>query len=373
MTMRTAAAEILELGTRHGALDLAHEAIAGGASLPTFRQRLTARLVGRELGGAFSFRRMFAGMQAGHLDGLEREVLEQSARDARENFDPQRVRVPWALFGRDLTAATANAGGYLVATDVGAAVDVLRPWSVTARAGLTFLEGLVGNLTLPRTTARVTAQWLATEATAATESQPTLGSIAMAPKFAAGYVEYSRQLDLQGPVEQYVRNELLRTVGTLIDAAVINGTGNAGQPLGLLNTAGLGSQSGASLAWSGVLNMKETVATANGNDAATAFLTTPAVREILEAREMVATSGRFVWAADEMAGRPGFVSTDVPAATLIAGDFSRIVLALWGTGPVVEVNPYANFAAGIRGARLIVACDVAVTHATAFCVATSVT
>lgn len=43
-------------------------------------------------------------------------------------------------------------------------------------------------------------------------------------------------------------------------------------------------------------------------------------------------------------------SNQVPSANLLFGDFNQVVIGEWGTLEI-EVNPYANFAAGIMGVR----------------------
>ena len=53
--------------------------------------------------------------------------------------------------------------------------------------------------------------------------------------------------------------------------------------------------SGTSFAWADTLDMQEKVATANGDDLAAAWLGDPATRTLLNGRERVATSGRFIW------------------------------------------------------------------------------
>ncbi len=368
---RGRAAEILNLGARHGLMDVAEDSIRRGDTVREFRAQLVKRLALREHGGTFSFGRMLEGMRGGKLTGIEAETLQETAKLARLTFDPQRVVIPWGLFARDLVAGTGAAGGYLVGTGVGEALDILRPWSVAARAGITIYENLRESITLPRTGTKVATNWFTTEATAASESTPALGSIGLSPKIGGGYLEISRQFSLQAAGEAYVRNELMRSVGSMVDATTFNGSGASGQPTGILNTAGIGSQSGTSLAWAGIVNMKETVATANGDDASLAYIGTSAVRELLELREKFTGAGP-IWNGDDVGGRPGFVTTDLPASTLICGDFSEVILGLWGAGIQIEVNPYANFPAGIIGARLLVGCDVAVKHAAALCVASSV-
>lgn len=371
---RNRAYEILMLARRHGLEDLGDQALAMGDSVSSFRTKLLSRLTTRELGGTFSFQRALSGMVSQGLDGLEREVAQETAKVAGVAFDPHKLVAPWGLFTRDLTTTVAGAGGYLAGVDTGEALDVLRPWSVTARAGITVLERLQASFVLPRTTAKSTAYWLVNQATNVTESTPSTGSVAFAPKEAGAYLEYSRNFALgtRAAGEQYIRRELLRTVGSLVDAAVLNGPGGAGEPLGLLNTAGIGSVTGTSLAHDDVANMKETVATANAPDESIAFLGTPAVRELLEIRERATGSG-FIWDNDQVASRPAHVSTDVPSATLICGAWSELILGLWGPGLEFSVNPYAGFKEGIIGARVMVACDVGVQHAAAFCAAGSIT
>lgn len=366
--------EIMELARRHGLADLGDAAITGGDSIAAFRTKLLSRLALRELGGTFSFRRALGCMSTAGLDGIEREVAQETAKAAGVPFDSHKMVMPWGLFQRDLTTETPGAAGYLVGAATDEALDVLRPWSVVARAGITIFERLSSSLLLPRTTSKAIAYWLANQATNITESTPATGQIAFEPKEAGAYIEFSRQFALQTRYagEQYVRRELLRTVGSLVDQAVLSGSGAAGQPTGLLNTAGIGTQSGTSLSYTGVCDMKEAAATANAPDEAIAFLGTPAVRQLLEVRERATGSG-FIWDDDRVASRPAHVTTDLPAATLIAGAWSELILGLWGPGVEFSVNPYAGFPQGIIGARVVVACDVAVAHAAAFTAASSIT
>lgn len=321
-------------------------------------------------GPQFSLARMITGMSQESLAGLEREQCQEWAHAAGTKFDPQRVQIPFSAL-RDLSKGTASAGGYLVGADTPDALDALRPWSVTARAGVQMEPGHVGDVLLPKITGTSTAYWLSSETSTVTASAQTIGQVAAAPKTVGVLVNFSRQLSLQANIDRFLRRELARTAATAIDQAVLNGSSAAGQPLGLLNTTGIGTQSGTSLAHSGVVAMKATVATANANDEAIAFIGTPAVRELLEARERAAGSG-YVWDNDRVASRPAYATTDMPSATLVCGDWSQITVPIWG-GIVVEINPYANFQAGTIAARLLVSLDVMVQHPDAFSVATSIT
>jgi hypothetical protein len=121
--------------------------------------------------------------------------------------------------------------------------------------------------------------------------------------------------------------------------------------------------------------MKQKSAEANVTDENIKFLSTPAVRQLLETRERATGGVRFVWDKDQIADRPAYVSTDVPSATMICGDFSLVYLGFWGAGLFLEINPNdpTGFKSGIIQARVLVSCDVAVLHPSAFIVASSIT
>lgn len=321
---------------------------------------------------AFSVTRMINAMGTGALRGtFEGEVAKDLATRAGNPFDENRVTLPLDLLAtRDMTSAGTSGSNYLVPSDIQPAADILRAVSVTARAGATVLPNLKGDTQIPRVTAASTANWLTTEATAATQSQATIGQISMTPKTVSAFVKLTRLLQLQSDVEGLVRRELLATIGEALDLAALNGPGTSGQPTGLLNTAGIQTQSGTSLGWAGITAMQRLAAVAKAEP--TAWVGTPAVRELLQKREVAAGSG-MVWTDNRMAGAPAITSTSVPAATLITGDWRNLVIGVWGAGPIVEVDPFSAFKSGIIGVRILLTCDVGLVHPAAFVVATSIT
>lgn len=317
-----------------------------------------------------SLSRTVLGLSRGELNGEDRECLEETARRHKQAFDPRRPIVDF----RDLSAAVASAGGYLKQTEVRDVVDILRPWSVTARAGLTVEIGLVGDVAFPKITVKSTPVWLNTETAQVSPSTPNISQVVLTPKQVGSVIAFSRQLAQQTNADRFVGRELLRTIGTAVDQAAINGSGTNGQPLGVLNTLGVQAQSGTTLN-AGTLTMKRRSAEANVNDASITFLSTPAVRELLESRERATGGGRFVWDKDQVADRPALVSTDALTATMLCGDFSLIYLGIWGQGFVLEINPFdsAGFKSGLIQGRMLVSCDCAVLHPSGFVVATAIT
>lgn len=267
----------------------------------------------------------------------------------------------------------ASAGGYLKQTEVREAVDILRPWSVTARSGMFIESGLVGDIAIPKVTVKSTPVWINLEASQISPSTPNISQTVLTPRQVGAVIVFSRQLAQQANADRVVGRELIGTIGTAIDQAAINGSGASGQPLGILSTAGVQVQAGTTLN-AGTATMKRKSAEANVTDESIRFISTPAVRELLEGRERATGSGRFVWDKDQVADRPAFVSTDVPTATMICGDFSLIYFGIRGQRFVLEVNPFdqISFKQGLIHGRMLVSCDLAVLHPPAFVVASSI-
>lgn len=252
-------------------------------------------------------------------------------------------------------------------------MDILRPWSVTARAGVTVLDNLQGNLELPRTVTKATATWQGVQGASVSAADAALGAVSLTPKTVIAVVDVSLQLLRQSSADAYLQRELLRTVGSAIDAAVLTGAGG-GEPLGIRNTPLVGTRSGSTLGQEEVLNMKETCATQNARDESISFVSTPAVREVLEGRDATTNGGVYVWRGDKVADRPAYVTTDCPSSTMFCGDFGDITLGMWGSGFQFDINGSGtNFNTGKVSVRVMAHVDVAVMHPSSWCISTSIT
>lgn len=330
--------------------------------------------------------------------GFELECSREIAKRSNTILDPNKFYVPFEVqgrqvaassrsfmtpaaqrqMGRDLTVGTASAGGNLVATDNMSFIEVLRNRSVAYRMGARRMAGMVGNVTVPRQTAAATAYWLSTEATAITESQQTFGQMALTPKTVGAYTEISRQLMLQSSpdAESIVTGDLGKVAGLALDIGVLRGSGSSGEPTGIVNTGGIGSVSGTSLAYAGVLEFQTDVATANVEPNRGGYVTTPSVAALMMQRVKFTSTASPLWEGNvwdgQMAGFGAMSSNQLAAATMLFGDWDQVVVAEWGVLQI-EVNPYANFQAGIIGVRAMVSVDVGLRYAAAFSLASSIT
>jgi len=315
--------------------------------------------------------------------GLELEASREIAKRLNKIPDEYSFFVPFEVQERqvqkrDLTVATAGAGGYLVETANMGFIELMRNRSVAFSMGAMRLAGLQGNVTIPRQSAAATAYWLSTEATAITESQQTFVQMALSPKTAGAYTEISRQLLLQSSpdAENIVTSDLAAVIALAIDLAVLNGSGAAGQPTGIINTSGIGAVTGPSLGYAGILEFQTDVASANVMPARGGYVTTPSVAALMMQRQRFTSTDTPLWAGNiwdgQMSGFPGMSSNQMPAATMLFGDWSKVVVAEWGTLEIA-VNPTANFQAGIIGVRAMYSVDVGVRLPAGFSLATAIT
>lgn len=273
---------------------------------------------------------------------------------------------------------TTTAGGYLVETINLSFIELLRNRTVAFRLGATVLSGLVGNVTIPKQTGAATAMWLTAETTQITEVEQTFGQLALNPHTIGGYTEISRLLLLQSSpdIEGIVNADLAAIVGIAVDQAVLSGPGSGGAPHGIIGLSGVGTAAGTTMALAGLLSAQATVGAANVVPVRGGWATTFVNSALLRARQEFSNTYSPLWYGSVwdgvMVGYPGLASNQVPTGDLIFGDWAQVVVAEWGVLEI-EVNPYANFQAGIIGVRAIMTVDVGVRYPGAFYVYTAVT
>jgi HK97 family phage major capsid protein len=373
---------------------LASQAVRNGASLDDFRAQVMEKLavaaptpaIGMTAAEQRRYNVRGAILAAASGDwskaGFEREASIAIAK--RNGSDPANggFFVPYEVQQRDMTSAGSSGSNYLVATDnlAGSFIDLLRARAVVAQLGATMLPGLVGNVTIPKQTAASTAYWLTNEATAITESQPTIGQLALTPKTVGAYTELSRLMLLQGTpaADRLVMDDFAKVLALAIDAAALTGPGSGGAPTGITATGSIGSVTGTSLAYAGMLEFQSDIAGNNALTTGCAYVTTPAVAALLAARVKFSSTASPLWDGSlidaNVCGFRGAATTQMTAAAMLFGDFSQVIIGEWGMLELAVSNSEGNnFKAGIVGVRAFQTVDVGVRNAGAFSLATSIT
>ena len=284
---------------------------------------------------------------------------------------------------RDLVANVFGAGGATVATELMVPIiEILRNRMKCFDFGVQTLTGLEGNVVIPRQTGAATAYSVA-ETQALTISTQTLDQIALTPRRVGAYNQYSKQLLLQSSidVENFVRDDLMKVLAIDIDRIILNGQGGNSEPLGIMNTAGIGSVVlGGPATWGSIVSMETTVATSNADIGEMGYLTTPTAKGRLKTLGKLPVGANVVatetlWGGmlgdgsndGEMNGYRAGSTNQIPNNQLLFGVFSQAILAMWG-GYDVVVNPYSlDINAEVR---ITVNCfiDVAIRHPQSFCV-----
>jgi HK97 family phage major capsid protein/HK97 family phage prohead protease len=396
---RTRIAAINALGEKHQMQDLARELIDGGRSLDDARAAVLDKLgstpmeqpirstdvTTNDVGLSDKETKRFSFIRA--LNYLANPGDAAARRDAEFEIEVGRaaakkyerssngIVVPNEVLRRDLTAGLPSAGGNLVADQLlsGSFIDLLRNRLALAGAGVTVLTGLQGNISIPRQSSASTAYWVG-ENVAPTESQQAVDQVNMTPKTVGAYVDYSRRLLLQSSidVEGMVRNDLTRVIALELDRVGLYGTGSSNQPLGLINTTGIGSQTITTYGtFDEYIGMETDVATANADAGSLRYIINAAARGALKstAKSSSAVAAGFVFENNEINGYPAIVSNQLQNNDAVFGDFSMMIMGMW-SGLDLTVDPYAGATAGTVRIIALQDVDFAVKQPGAFCYGT---
>lgn len=298
-----------------------------------------------------------------------RAVADRMGREAKGFFVPLEVQ-------RTMSAGNLAAGGALVGTDHRADlfIDSLRAMAVAFQAGAQSLPGLVGNVSIPKLTGNASWYWI-TEGADGTASDAATGAVTLMPRTLAGATAMTRRLLQQSSpaVEQLVRNDLIRGAALALDLAIFEGTGAAGQPLGIVNVSGVNTQAvstDGSPTWAEIVGFESAVATDNALDGSLAYVMTPAVRGTLKTTSKDTGSGIFIMGDNgTVNGYRALASTQLATHRVVFGNYSDVLVGFWG---VLDIKPdeATNAASGGLVLRAFQDVDVAVRHAESFCYAT---
>jgi len=304
---------------------------------------------------------------------FEREVSEAAqktyGRSAQGFFVPNEV----VHAKRDLNVGTNSAGGFTVATDLLAAsfIEMLRNRSVVQRAGATVLNGLTGNVAIPKQSGAATAYWVA-ESGAPTESQQTLAQVTMSPKTVGAYTDFSRKLMIQSSIdiESMVRRDLATVIALAIDTAALYGTGANNQPTGIKLQSGINTKDFAATnpTFAELVAMESELAIDNADIGTMTYLFNPAQRGALKTTEKSSTSaGQFVWeSGNTVNGYRTETSAQVTAGDVFFGNFADLLIGFF-SGLDLMVDPYSNSTSGTVRVVALQDTDIAVRNAVSFC------
>lgn len=282
---------------------------------------------------------------------------------------------------RDLTT-TAGAG--TIANKVAPTwIQALVPKMVLGPLGVDVVSvGDGGSLAFPRQTAASSFGPVAEGANAGTTSMAVPDQMRLTPKMVGATTYVSRKYVVQVPdAPARIIDDLNRMLAWRIELMALTGNGQGEQPAGVLYRA-LNSTpagiNGGPLTHALLCSMEASIANRNGVVNGLGFVTSPGGRAAMRQTEVVATSGKFVWRADDTLsiGCPAAATMMVPAgitkgsaSNLTAGvlaDWTQLTIALFGGAAVLIVNPYYQTATGMIQISMFQQFDVDIQHAESF-------
>ena len=375
------ATDIAELGKRYDATDEAINFISDGKSLDDFKSYLMERNASQpleasqgddEIGMSKNERREYSLVAAikmaadGKLSGIELEASKELEK--RFGRAPQGFYAPNDVLTRDLTATAGDTGDKLVATVKPSMIEALKAQPIVAQLGARVLSGLSSNVTLPKAGTN-TAYWTDENdsGSALSESTMTIGSISLTPKRVAAYSELSKQLLAQSSfdVESLVRDDLVYQLNLAFDKVAIDG-GGTNEPSGILNASGINEETGGQT-WQNMIDAEAAVMTDHALAGSLAYVTTPSVMATLKGTEKATNTAQFVWSDNAINGYPAVATTQMTADITVFGDFSQVVLAEFGSGVDIVVDPYTLALTGLIRVHVARFVDVGIRHDAAFC------
>ena len=327
--------------------------------------------------------------------GFEREISQEIARQNHKSA--KGLFVPsYALLTGKRALNTSNAAG-LVATDTlfGEFIQALVADTVLGRVGIRTIEGLVGDVAIPKGSA-AQAYWITPEGGNATQTTPGVGQVAATPHTVGAYTDITRKLLIQNGIssQNLVADELRGAIARAVEAAVFSGTGADGQPTGLDNftetvegvqvgiptvsmTAGAPTHANMVEFWSKIYS-----ASANGERMS--FIGSPAVKALLRSTRDVtvikneagtdnvaAVGTDYLCDSDSrVEGYEFHMSNLCNSKKLYFGDWREIMLAFWSGIDLTVDTASLSLSGGVRVVALQ-DCDVVIRHRESFAIGTA--
>lgn len=338
---------------------------------------------------------------------------------ARANNDPHyRDYAPaeWEMsdLGWEETRAQATApdtaGGFLVPGQVflDQIIPILRPLLIVEALGAIDLPATTTPVEIPKEGSLPAVDAVA-ENVANTDTDVSFGMLRMEPHTAQSFIKASRRfLTMGAGADQFIRSRMIQELAIELNRWALLGTGAGNEPLGILNVAGINTASFTGLVnqaavYEKLLEMEDALADDNALDGAASLgwaSSNRAIRAlrslhsegiepaddanlpaatttfpILEVNRKIFSDG----AETNILGYPYRRTTQLRnsnPADLILGDWSKMIMARWGT-VVLEASNQAGDSSGsafTQRQTWLVAymdADIGVTQPTAFCAATA--
>lgn len=372
-------------------IELSEAQVDEAARRAIANQRILSEPEKKEL-QRFSISKFFRELRAGgNFTGLEAELEKEGRKEFKNAIgkEDEGVFLPSYLC-RDLTYTNAtedNYGKALVGDGSMTYVEALRKAMVASQLGVRYIDGLVGNLSVVLG-GGASAAWL-TEEGEASVAKPTYAKKTMKPHRLQIIQGLTYDLIHQSPLalDAIIMEDLRQAHAEALDAAIFAGSGDNGEPTGILSTSGVNTvamgTNGGALTFEKLVQFETEVGNDNALKGSLAYVTNSKVNGFGKVTPQIAGYPLYLFNGGEGNGYPVAITNSIPSngtkgshtdqdlCSMVFGNFNEVLVGGWG-GLQFILDPYSEKNKGVIEISAHAYHDVLVRRPEAFCIATDI-
>ena len=306
----------------------------------------------------------------------------------KEVFAYERVReMRRAQFlGQREAVATTTIAAPLIDTELMAMsyIDFLYAKAATVEMGANTLDGLVGNVSIPRRSKANTLQWVAEGAGADIDNSDDdlradtgrFDSVTMTPKKATTAFGVNLLTSIQSTpsIESLTLSDFVAVMSLGIDKALLTGSGTAPVPQGIKGATNVNTLAASTYAnsWANVVALRTAISEGNALMGSVGWIMSPNALGTLATTAKDAGSGLFVADLERMTcvGYRFTETTQLDEKELIFGNWADAMIGMWGA-VMIKRDEATLAASGGTVFRAFCFTDTALRHPESFAYATT--
>lgn len=392
---------IIKLGEEYKAQDKAMQFVKDGKSVDDFKNELIKSLqvkdqdpiendkkstfgIGMTVEEArnFSFVKLLNAMtnptDTGAQKAAEKELEFCSKAAEKYGVKNKGIIIPAEVLVTPLTTPKAvintTVGAPLIPTtlEMGSFIELLRNKCVILSVARQ-LNGLVGNIDIPKQTAGASGYWVG-EDTAPASSNATFDTLKLRMKTVAGNTYVTRNMLKQTTLdmEAFVREDLATALALALDKAAFYGTGSDNEPKGLSKITGINSVEfvADNPNYTELVKMETEIGLDNAAVDSMAYIVNAGTKGHCKTTQKFPTNtdgGGVIWeAGNQINGYKALVTNQVNTGDVFLGNWADFIVGLFG-GLEILVDPYTYSSKGAIQVTGFQDVDFGARHAESFC------
>ena len=277
------------------------------------------------------------------LDERAQEVVTAGIAEMRKAGQSYSGQIVLPIEERgDIKAAVPTAVQENVAEDKLGILEPLRANLVLAQAGVSYMTGLVGNVSIPVYSGS-NVGW-AGEVDAASNGGGTFSEVNLEPKRLTAYIDVSKQFLIQdsNSAEEMLKRDIVSAIANKLEATILGSeAGDAKKPAGMLNAVVADSNA---ITYKDIVKMEADLEAKNVRGDIK-FIVSPSAKADLKTTDKGTDTGKYLMEGNEVNGYPVLSTSAVAGKGVIFGNFADLVIGQWG-GIDLTVDPYTQAANG---------------------------